>query len=315
VAVAAAQPDPPLSGVDVPWDEAARLRERLERIALPGLVDVHTHFMPASMLEKVWAYFDRAGPLTGKPWPIAYRQSEDVRVATLRALGVERFTALAYPHKPGMADWLNSWSAGFADRHPDCLRSATFYPEAGAASYVREAIGAGVQVFKAHVQVGDYDPADPLLDGVWAALEEAGTPVVIHVGDGPAPGAFTGPAAAAELLRRHPDLTLVVAHLGLPDYGAFLDLCAAYPRVHLDTTMVFTRFTEADNPFPASRRADLAVLGERILFGSDYPNIPYPYGEAVDAVLDLGLGDDWARGVLRENARRLFGLNDGTTEI
>ncbi|WP_240617330.1 amidohydrolase family protein [Nocardioides speluncae] len=297
-----------MSGIDVPADEPTRLRERLDRIGLPGLVDVHTHFMPAPMLDKVWAYFDRAGPLTGRAWPIAYRHSEDVRVATLRALGVERFTSLTYPHKPGMAEWLNAWTTEFADRHPDCLRSATFFPEAGAASYVREAIDAGAQVFKAHVQVGGYDPADPLLDGVWVALEEAGTPIVTHVGNGPAPGAHTGPRAAAELLRRYPDLTLVVAHLGLPDYGAFLDLAAVYPRVHLDTTMVFTAFTEADNPFPASRRGDLLALSERILFGSDYPNIPYAYLEAVDAVLGLGLGDDWARGVLRENARRLFRL-------
>jgi predicted TIM-barrel fold metal-dependent hydrolase len=293
---------------NVPADEARQVRERLDRLDLPGIIDVHTHFLPDRMMTKVWAYFDQVGPLTGRPWPIAYRASQDERVATLRSLGVERFTSLAYPHKPGMAQWLNEWCAGFAAEHPDCLHSATFFPEADAASYVDAALGRGARVFKVHVQVGDFDPNDPLLDEVWDLLAGTGTPVVIHVGHGPAPGRFTGPAAAAELLRRHPGLTLVVAHLGLPDYGDFLDLALEHPRVHLDTTMVFTRFTEETSPFPTHRRSDLVALGERILFGTDFPNIPYPYVEAVDAVLDLDLGDAWSRGVLRHNAADLLGL-------
>lgn len=28
-------------------------------LGLPGLVDVHVHFMPERLLHKVWAYFDR----------------------------------------------------------------------------------------------------------------------------------------------------------------------------------------------------------------------------------------------------------------
>lgn len=298
--------------VDVPADEPAQVRDRLDRLGLPGLVDVHTHFLPDQMMAKVWAYFDRAGPLTGRPWPIAYRTAQEERVATLRSFGVERFTALAYPHKPGMAVWLNEWCAQFAAEHPDCLHSATFHPEADAASYVAEALAHGTRIFKVHVQVGDFDPNDPTLDDVWDLLEESGTPIVIHIGHGPAPGRFTGAAAATELLRRHPRLTLVIAHLGLPDYGAFLDLALAHERVHLDTTMVFTRFTETTAPFPTDRHGDLVTLGERILFGSDFPNLPYAYVEAIDAVIDVaagaGLGDAWVRGVLRENARRLLDL-------
>lgn len=296
------------SSVALPPDEPALLRERLDRLGLPGIVDVHTHFLPDRVMAKVWAYFDQVGPLIGRPWPIAYRYPQEERVAALRALGVERFTSLCYAHRPGMAAWLNEWCAGFAAEHPDCLHSATFHAEAGAASYVSEAIDAGARIFKVHVQVGAFDPNDPLLDPVWDLLEETRTPVVIHIGHGPAPGRHTGPESAAELLRRHPALVLVVAHLGMPDYGAFLDLAKAHDGVHLDTTMAFTAFAEETAPFPADRRDDLVALGDRILFGSDFPNIPYPWVDAVDAVIGLGLGDDWARGVLRENARRLLGL-------
>ncbi|MEU2529302.1 amidohydrolase, partial [Streptomyces sp. NPDC013087] len=27
-------------------------------LGLPGIIDVHTHFMPERVLSKVWAYFD-----------------------------------------------------------------------------------------------------------------------------------------------------------------------------------------------------------------------------------------------------------------
>lgn len=294
--------------VSVPPDEPAQVRSRLDALGLDGIFDVHTHFLPERMLEKVWAYFDSAGPLTGRPWPIAYRHSEEGRLRALRELGVRHFSALTYPHKPGMAAWLNEWGAEFAADKPDCLHSATFYPEPGAGDYVREAVAAGAQIFKAHVQVGDYDPNSSLLDPVWEALSDLRTPLVIHSGHGPAPGRFTGPEGLETLLARYPDLVLIVAHMGLPDYSRSLDLVEKYDGVHLDTTMAFTAFTEQNTPFPIEDLPRLRALGDRILFGSDFPNIPYPYLEAVDGVIGLGLGDEWTRGVLYGNAARLFRL-------
>ena len=110
---------------------------------------------------------------------------------------------------------------------------------------------------KVHVQVGDFDPRDPPLDEVWGVLADAGVPVVTHCGSGPAPGRFTGPGRFAEVLARHPSLTAVVAHMGMPEYAEFLDLADRYPRVHLDTTMAFTDFTETWMPFPPELRPRL----------------------------------------------------------
>ncbi|MFF0543666.1 amidohydrolase family protein [Nocardia thailandica] len=290
-------------------DESAALAAFRDRVGLPAIVDVHTHFMPEPVMRKVWAYFDAAGPLTGRPWPITYRDEEQVRVKTLREFGVRAFTSLVYPHKPDMAAWLNGWTAEFAARTPDCLHTATFYPEPGAAGYVREAIEAGARVFKVHIQVGGFSALDPLLEPVWATLERTGVPALIHCGSGPAPGEFTGPEPIAELLGRHPRLRLIVAHMGTPEYSEFLDLAERYPGVHLDTTMVWTDFTEADAPFPPGERDRLRRLSDRILFGSDFPNIPYPYTHALEALERLALGEKWLRAVCHDNAARLFALD------
>ncbi len=276
------------------------------RLGLPGLLDVHVHFLPPRMEAKVWAHFDAAGPLVGRPWPIRYRGTEEERVARLRALGVRRFSALSYAHRPGMAEPLNDWAAGFADRVPECLRSATFFPEPGAAAYVARRVEDGTEVFKVHAQVGAFDLRDPALDTAWGVLAEAGTPVVIHAGSGPVPGPFTGPEPLAGVLARHPRLTAVVAHLGAPEYAAFLGLAERHDRTYLDTTMAFTDFFEQDAAFPRELVPRLADLGDKVLLGTDFPTIPYPYAHQLEALERLGLGDPWLRGVCWENGARLI---------
>lgn len=272
-------------------------------------MDVHVHFMPDNVLRKVWAYFDAVGPLTGVAWPIAYREDEDVRLRRLRDLGVRTFPSLLYPHRPDMAEWLNGWAAQFAAAHDDVVHTATFYPEPSAPAYVEAALAGGARLFKAHVQVGGYDPRDPLLAPVWDQLARARVPVVVHCGDGPTPGAFTGAAIFRDVLLAHPGLVAVIAHMGLPDYIGFLDLAHEFPDVHLDTTMAFTGWAERSAPFPPDRSGDLVTLRDRIVLGSDFPNLPYPYAEQLAGLVRLDLGDDWLRAVLHDNGARLLGLS------
>ncbi|MGW3988555.1 amidohydrolase family protein [Streptomyces sp. NPDC004830] len=293
-------------------EEAREVRAFWERLGLPGLVDVHTHFMPERVLRKVWDYFAANGPLVGGlEWPITYRHEEAERTALLRAFGVRAFTAMLYPHKPGMARWLNGWAAEFARRTPDCLHTATLYPDPDVERYVREAVEAGARVFKAHVQVGAYDPADERLERAWGLLAEARIPVVMHCGSGPAPGKHTGPGPVARVLARHPRLRLVVAHMGMPEYEDFLGLAERHEEVRLDTTMSFTDFGERLAPFPRRALPRLAALGDRVLLGSDFPNIPYPYLHQLHALERLGLGAPWLRAVCHDNAAELFGLDGG----
>jgi uncharacterized protein len=293
-------------------EQAARVAAFRARAGIPALIDAHVHFMPERLHAAVQAYFDAAGPLIGRPWPITYRQGEDDRVALLRGLGVRAFTAMLYPHKPGMARSLNDWAAGFAARVPQCVHTATFFAEPSAERDVRRAVGQGARVFKCHLQVGGYDPNDPLLDAAWGLLAEAGIPVVTHCGSGPVAGRFTGPAPVAALLARHPRLRLVIAHLGMPEYTPFLDLADQYPGVLLDTTLAFTPFIADfgdDYRFPAADLPRLAALGDRVLLGTDFPNIPHTYADALESLEEAGLGPGWLRAVCHDNAARLFGIS------
>jgi predicted TIM-barrel fold metal-dependent hydrolase len=143
---------------------------------------------------------------------------------------------------------------------------------------------------------------------VYRRLVELGRVLVIHVGTGPHTNEVTGLARFARVLEAFPDLRASVCHMGAFETRLALQLLDRFPNLRLDTTMAMTR---ASTPFtgidPAVvRDADLVRYADRILFGSDFPNLPYPYEEE--------RRDLWARDlplavyqrIFYENARGFF---------
>jgi predicted TIM-barrel fold metal-dependent hydrolase len=297
------RPTPPSTDDDV----ASWARD----LGLPGIADVHTHFLPPRMLRRVWEYFAAPGPLVGREWPVAYKWAEEELVAHLGAMGVRRFSALAYAHRPQMAADLNDWTLDFAARVPGCLPSMTFYPEPGVETYVDTAIDRGARIAKLHLQAAEFDPADPLLDAVWGRMAELALPVVVHAGSGPVAHGHTGPGPLEAVLRRHPRLVVVVAHCGAPEYEGFVALARRFEGVCLDTTMVGTDFFGDVAPMPRALLPELRALGldGRVLLGSDFPNIPYPYAHQLEALHRWGLGDAWLRAVCWHNAAALLPID------
>lgn len=298
-------------------DEAAEVRSFWQGLGLPGLLDLHVHFLPPPIERAVWREFDNGGELIGRDWPIVYRFDADARVQLLRDFGVRHFPTLPYAHKPGVAGFLNDWSRAFAAEVPEALWTATFFPEADATSYVEGLVRDGVVLFKVHSQVGGFHVDDPLLDGVWGLLEDSGTPVVAHVGSGPVGTPFTGPDALGRLLARFPRLQVVVAHLGAPETTAFLALAERYDGVHLDTSMALTPFFTDPHGGSGGLAPDLvprlADLRHRVVYGSDFPTLPFRYADQLGWLAGLGLGDDWLRDVCWHNALRLLGRDAGNS--
>jgi predicted TIM-barrel fold metal-dependent hydrolase len=278
----------------------------LETLGLPGIVDAHVHFLPDRLQEAVWRWFDGLSPA----WPVTYRSPAPERLATLARLGVRHHTALAYAHRPGMLRYLNDYTLGLAASEGPVIPSFTIFPEPGVGAETARCLQAGGRCVKVHLQVGGFDATDPLLDEAWGLLQEARVPVVIHAGavaDGSANEQWCGPEPLRRLLARYPGLRLVIAHLGAPDFRAFLTLAQEHPGVWLDTAMVFT-VPPYLGAFPPDLVPRLARLRGRIVFGSDFPTIPHALASQLSGIAALGLGDDWLRDVLWSNGMRLFGL-------
>jgi uncharacterized protein len=278
----------------------------LAALGIPGIVDAHVHFLPDALQQAVWRWFDGLTP----PWPVTYRMPAEDRLAALARIGVRHHTALAYPHRPGMLRFLNEHTLALAEAVPAVIPTFTIYPEPGVAAETARCLAAGGRAVKVHLQVGGFDATDPLLDDAWAQLQDGGTPVILHAGavaDGSGNEQWCGPEPVRRLLRRFGDLRLVVAHLGAPDYDAFVELAEEHRGIWLDTAMVFT-----DPPYlgpaPLHLARRLAALGDRVVFGSDFPTIPHAFAAQVSGLADLGLGGNWLRDVLWHNGLRLFCL-------
>lgn len=274
-------------------------------LGVPGIIDVHTHLMPPRLQQAVWRYFDQ---LDDPAWPITYRHGPDELVAQLAGLGVVGHTALAYAHKEGMAATLNDYTLGLAERHAQIIATFTFHAEETAAQDVADALARGGTMAKIHLQVGKFDTLDPRLTAAWTQLEQRAVPVVIHAGavygvDGGEE--FCGVDPIARLLDAHPDLVLVVAHLGAPDFGDFLRFAERTPGLYLDTAMNLTEppFLGA---FPSEGLERLAGIADRLLFGSDFPTIPHDFVAQVTGLAQLELDEQALRGLLHDNAAALL---------
>ena len=274
-------------------------------LGLDGIVDLHVHAMPERLQQAVWAYFDR---LDDPPWPIVYRDDEDVRLDHLVDMGVVAHTALAYAHRPGMLGWLNDHTLALAERRPEVVPTFTIHPDPDVGEQTAAAIARGGAVVKVHTQVGRFHTTDPRLDDAWRQIATARLPVMLHAtavygvdgGDD-----WCGVDAVRALLERHPELTIVLAHLGMPEYREAVRLAEAADELFLDVSMTLHE-GRVVSPVPGDLLGRLHDLGPRLVFGSDYPSIPHTYATQVRGLATLALDDDGLRQVFAGTARRLL---------
>ncbi|HXU68839.1 MAG TPA: amidohydrolase family protein [Polyangia bacterium] len=269
------------------------------------IIDAHVHLFPPRVFDAIWRWFDRHA------WNIRYRLYAEEVLAHLRAHGIARVVGLTYSHKPDMARSLNAFMAELARAHPELVALGTVLPgEPDAPAIVDEALRLGLRGFKIHCHVQQMGPDDPRLDPVYARAADAGVPVVIHSGRQPLHAAYgvdieaiCSADATRRALERHPTLTMVVPHLGDDEEGAYFALLDEFPNLHLDTTMIVGGYFE--------RRIDPALLeahADRILYGTDFPNIPYEWDRELRWI-EANLSSRARGKILGGNAARVFRID------
>jgi predicted TIM-barrel fold metal-dependent hydrolase len=289
------------------------------------IVDAHVHAFPPRVFAAIWRWFD------AHAWPVRRRLQARETVTHLLARGVSRVVLLHYPHVPGMAASLNAFGAELAREEPRAIACASVLPgEPGARAILDEALGPlGCRGVKIHCHVQCLAPDDARLDDVYDAAAAHGVPVVIHAGDAPAFRSASGegcdvhalctPEALGRALARHPRATVIVPHLGAARMEEVAALLAEHERLYLDTTMAIAGFL----PFGPDRRTDDALApafqeralalvrlhADRILYGSDFPNLPFAWDRELGVLAEAGLEPAALGAILGGTAARLFDLS------
>ena len=279
-------------------DEGAKVPEGLR------VFDAHVHLFPERVFDAIWRWFGQHA------WPIRYRlYSEDV-VRFLTERGVQRFTALVYAHRPGMAGALNQFVHELGRAHSQVVPLGTVLPgEPDAEAVVRDALGRlKLRGLKLHCHVQRMAPDAPALDVVYRVAEELERPVVIHAGREPNSKAYgldtrelCGAPMVERVLQRFPRLKLVVPHLGADEFEAYEALMGQFENLYLDTTMMVAGY------FPiAPPESMLRKFGDRLLYGTDFPNIPYAWDRELRLLQGSAVPQEARDALFWGNAERLF---------
>ena len=287
---------------DLPLDD--REGEALPS-TLPPVVDAHVHLFPDRMFEAIWRWFDEHG------WPIRYKLRTPEVIAHLLDRGVSHIVALHYSHKPGVARGLNSYMAQIVAQEPRVTGLATVYPgEVDARAIVEEAFAMGLRGVKLHCHVQAFAPDIEAMAPVYEACVDAGLPLVMHAGREPSspaypvdPHSLCSAERVEAVLRSYPRLRLCVPHLGADEFAPYARLLEQHDNLWLDTTMAGADYF--DMPFPM---AALSARPDRVMYGTDFPNIPYAWDREVTQLAKRCRDED-LEALLGGTARAFFGLD------
>lgn len=295
------------------------------------MIDAHVHAFPDAEAGRSWqalAGFEpvRDGTLADLVPRMAAAGIERAivlcfprsahREATLRAAAGP--LADAAPIRRQVADELralNRWACDLARRDPRFVAFVGLDPGVLDAGEIAEELAACVAAGAAGAKIippamRRY-PDDPGLRPVYEACVELGVPLLSQSGAGGVQpeggrGHYGRPAGFAPVLRAHPGLRLVLAHLGRGYEDELSDLLQAHRDVVTDTSLRLGDPRDDGAWDPAPVRALIRRLGaDRVLFGTNYPATdPVAYRERLDG---LGLTAAEFAAVGRDNAARLLG--------
>jgi hypothetical protein len=148
------------------------------------------------------------------------------------------------------------------------------------------------------------------MDRLYECCRQNKKPVVMHVGREPKSQAYRCDPyqlCSAEKLERivrdFPDLKICVPHLGLDEILPYKKMIEKYDNLWLDTTMAIADY------FPIAGAIDLGCYrSDRIMYGSDFPNIPYAWDRELKILKTMDLSSEAMEKILHENAIDFFGL-------
>jgi predicted TIM-barrel fold metal-dependent hydrolase len=165
-------------------------------------------------------------------------------------------------------------------------------------------------------------PADPTYTPYLEIAERNGVPLAIHAGGIPPMAPMTccpnarialgNPLLVEDVLVRHPKLKVYLQHGGETYYREALSVMRVYRNVYADLgAVLWVEQLAKENAAEFLRRAKVAGVLDRVMFGSDQMNWPSAIGESIAYLESLAfLTTEEKRMILYDNASRFFGLEN-----
>lgn len=273
---------------------------------LPPAIDAHVHIFPRGIFSAIRQWFDE------NAWHIRYEMTSSQVFDFLLSHGISHIIALQYAHKPGIAGMLNQYMAKKCKNYPHRVTGmATVFPgEKNGPKILQDAFDSGLGGLKLHAHVQCFHMNSDPMNRLYECCRINKKPIIMHVGREPKspayrcdPYEFCSVDKLECVLRDFPDLKICVPHLGFDEISAYRKLIEKYDNLWLDTTMVITDY------FPLAEKIDLArYRPDRVMYGSDFPNIPYAWDRELKTLEIAGISRNVLDRILNKNAVDFFGL-------
>lgn len=274
--------------------------------SLPFVVDSHVHIFPEGIFKAIWDWFDKYG------WPIRYRLTSPDVLNYLLSRGVGHIVALQYAHKSGTARELNFYMAEICQKFPNKVTGmATVFPgEKESESILKNAFKMGLKGVKLHAHVQCFNMNSEDMDTIYDLCSSEEKPIVMHVGREPKSPAYKcdpyllcNAKKLEQVIKNYPKLKICVPHLGVDEFLPYKQLIKKYDNLWLDTSMALADYLPIRNPIKLD---DMRL--DRIMYGSDFPNIPYAWDREIKWFKERNFPHESIELILGKNAFDFFNI-------
>ena len=237
------------------------------------IIDCHTHLWryPGELTDEL---AEETAIMRGKP--IDLDVSPEMHANAMRK--VDR--AVVFGLRAPLVGFLtkNDTVADYVKTDPEKLIgfAAVDPTEQGALQELKRAVEElGLRGLKMSPIYQGWHPSDERAEPLFQYAEERGLPIMLHQGatfPRKAPLKYAHPVLLEDVAIRHPDLKMIIAHMGHPWEADTIVLIRKQPNLFADISGLFYR------PWQAYNSLRLAVeygVTHKLLFGTDYPIVGF----------------------------------------
>ena len=274
---------------------------------IPMIVDCHVN---------IWNDEDLRHPLFDQiqaSRAAAIPAKADAETLYREMAGVER--AIVFPLKYGE-------TAGIASSDETCAAAVAKYPdkfvgfacvdptEPAALETLRHAVeGLGLRGVKMGPIYQNFHLADPRVEPIYDYCERNGLPITMHMGTTYQPNCpidYGRPLHVEPVALRHPELKLIMAHMGHPWEGECIAVFRKQPNVYAEISGLFYRPWQFYNTLLLAQEYGVC---HKIFWGTDYP-----FSRVEEAIAGLKAVNRFTEGtalprVAEENVERILHAN------
>lgn len=101
--------------------------------------------------------------------------------------------------------------------------------------------------------------------------------------------------------------------MGWDETRDYIDLLEHFPNLYLDTTMMLSGFfpSSPQDPTVNELKGWIEKFSERILYGSDWPNVPYDWWAELNNLGKYELKEEVLERILWRNAAEIYNIREG----